>query len=81
MVNPRTRGEDLEAVASSRLRGGGSAIYHQAIAGKGHWHVARWLLSALSHLSSRPLSRPCSFGSARGQVSRLFVMMALLRRG
>jgi sulfoxide reductase heme-binding subunit YedZ len=22
-------------------------IYHQAIAGKGHWHVARWLLLAL----------------------------------
>ena len=25
-------------------------IYHQAIAGKGHWHIARWLLFALATL-------------------------------
>ena len=27
-------------------------IYHQAIAGKGHWHVARWLLFALAALQT-----------------------------
>ena len=32
-------------------------IYHQAIAGKGHWHVARWLLFALAALQTARLAK------------------------
>jgi sulfoxide reductase heme-binding subunit YedZ len=32
-------------------------IYHQAIAGKGHWHVARWLLFALAALQMARLAK------------------------
>jgi DMSO/TMAO reductase YedYZ heme-binding membrane subunit len=39
-------------------------IYHQAIAGKGHWHIARWLLFSLLML----------------QIARLFVAFARKRK-
>jgi methionine sulfoxide reductase heme-binding subunit len=32
-------------------------IYHQAIAGKGHWHIARWLLFALVALQLARLGK------------------------
>jgi methionine sulfoxide reductase heme-binding subunit len=32
-------------------------IYHQAIAGKGHWHIARWLLFALLALEAARVAR------------------------
>ncbi len=32
-------------------------IYHQAIAGKGHWHIARWLLVALAFLQTARLTK------------------------
>jgi sulfoxide reductase heme-binding subunit YedZ len=32
-------------------------IYHQAIAGKGHWHVARWLLLALLALQTARITK------------------------
>jgi sulfoxide reductase heme-binding subunit YedZ len=32
-------------------------IYHQAIAGKGHWHIARWLLVALVTLQLARLGK------------------------
>jgi sulfoxide reductase heme-binding subunit YedZ len=32
-------------------------IYHQAIAGKGHWHVARWLLFALALLQTARVTK------------------------
>jgi sulfoxide reductase heme-binding subunit YedZ len=41
-------------------------IYHQAIAGKGHWHIARWLLFPLASLQ---IARVCktAFAPARKQ--------------
>jgi sulfoxide reductase heme-binding subunit YedZ len=32
-------------------------IYHQAIAGKGHWHIARWLLLALALLQTARVTK------------------------
>jgi methionine sulfoxide reductase heme-binding subunit len=32
-------------------------IYHQAIAGKGHWHIARWLLLSLVALQTARVTR------------------------
>src|SRR5205814_5445381 len=32
-------------------------IYHQAIAGKGHWHIARWLLFPLAALQAGRLTK------------------------
>ena len=32
-------------------------IYHQAIAGKGHWHIARWLLFSLLALQTARLTK------------------------
>jgi sulfoxide reductase heme-binding subunit YedZ len=32
-------------------------IYHQAIAGKGHWHIARWLLFPLAALQAARLTK------------------------
>jgi sulfoxide reductase heme-binding subunit YedZ len=32
-------------------------IYHQAIAGKGHWHIARWLLFILAALQLARMSK------------------------
>jgi methionine sulfoxide reductase heme-binding subunit len=32
-------------------------IYHQAIAGKGHWHIARWLLFLLAALQLARMSK------------------------
>ena len=32
-------------------------IYHQAIAGKGHWHIARWLLVSLVALQSARVTK------------------------
>lgn len=32
-------------------------IYHQAIAGKGHWHIARWLLFALALLQTARVTK------------------------
>ena len=37
--------QDLETYLAAAL-----LIYHQAIAGKGHWQIARWLLVALASL-------------------------------
>jgi len=33
-------------------------IYHQAIAGKGHWQIARWLLFALASLQTAGVTKP-----------------------
>jgi sulfoxide reductase heme-binding subunit YedZ len=33
-------------------------IYHQSIAGKGHWHIARWLLFLLATLQIARLAKP-----------------------
>ena len=33
-------------------------IYHQAIAGKGHWQIARWLLFALASLQTARVTKP-----------------------
>lgn len=32
-------------------------IYHQAIAGKGHWHIARWLLFSLATLQAARVAK------------------------
>ncbi len=32
-------------------------IYHQAIAGKGHWHIARWLLLSLVALQTARVTK------------------------
>ena len=32
-------------------------IYHQAIAGKGHWHIARWLLLSLAALQTARVTK------------------------
>jgi methionine sulfoxide reductase heme-binding subunit len=32
-------------------------IYHQAIAGKGHWHIARWLLFSLAALQAARVTK------------------------
>jgi methionine sulfoxide reductase heme-binding subunit len=32
-------------------------IYHQAIAGKGHWHIARWLLLSIMALQTARLTK------------------------
>jgi sulfoxide reductase heme-binding subunit YedZ len=32
-------------------------IYHQAIAGKGHWHIARWLLLSLALLQTARVTK------------------------
>ena len=36
-------------------------IYHQAIAGKGHWHIARWLLFPLAALQARACHEDACF--------------------
>ena len=40
-------------------------IYHQAIAGKGHWHVARWLLFPLAALQIARLTKTLLVRSTR----------------
>jgi len=40
-------------------------IYHQSIAGKGHWHIARWLLFALLTLQVARLTKMLLTRSAR----------------
>jgi sulfoxide reductase heme-binding subunit YedZ len=41
-------------------------IYHQSIAGKGHWHIARWLLFPLLTLQFARLAKILLTRSARG---------------
>src|SRR5713226_6554113 len=43
-------------------------IYHQAIAGKGHWHIARWLLLSLVALQAARMTK--QLVSRRAQISR-----------
>jgi RNA polymerase sigma-70 factor (ECF subfamily) len=54
------------AVLSPRLRAGPGLndslavalrIYHQAIAGKGHWHIARWLFRSLLALQTARIAK------------------------
>jgi methionine sulfoxide reductase heme-binding subunit len=40
-------------------------IYHQSIAGKGHWHIARWLLFTLASLQIARLTKILLTRSAR----------------
>jgi sulfoxide reductase heme-binding subunit YedZ len=40
-------------------------IYHQSIAGKGHWHIARWLLFPLLALQAARLTKMLLTRSAR----------------
>jgi sulfoxide reductase heme-binding subunit YedZ len=40
-------------------------IYHQSIAGKGHWHVARWLLFPLATLQIARVTKTLLMRSAR----------------
>ena len=35
-------------------------IYHQAIAGKGHWYIARWLFFTLAHAGTGPSGKDLS---------------------
>ncbi len=44
---------------------GALLIYHQAIAGKGHWHIARWLLFSLLGLQSARVTKLLLIRSAR----------------
>jgi sulfoxide reductase heme-binding subunit YedZ len=44
---------------------GALLIYHQAIAGKGHWHIARWLLFSLAALQLARVSKTLLMKSAR----------------
>jgi sulfoxide reductase heme-binding subunit YedZ len=41
-------------------------IYHQSIAGKGHWHIARWLLFLLLTLQTARVTKTLRTRSARG---------------
>jgi sulfoxide reductase heme-binding subunit YedZ len=43
-------------------------IYHQAIAGKGHWHIARWLLFSLLLLQAARVTKMLWIGSRRSTV-------------
>jgi sulfoxide reductase heme-binding subunit YedZ len=43
-------------------------IYHQAIAGKGHWHIARWLLFSLLLLQAARVTKMLWMGSRRSTV-------------
>ena len=43
-------------------------IYHQAIAGKGHWHIARWLLLSLLALQTVRITK--QLVSRRARISR-----------
>ena len=43
-------------------------IYHQTIAGKGHWHIARWLLLSLVALQAARMTK--QLVSRRAQISR-----------
>jgi hypothetical protein len=36
---------------------GAPLIYHQAIAGKGHWHIARWLFLSLLALQTARVAK------------------------
>jgi len=47
----------------------GLLIYHQAIAGKGHWAIARWLLFSLAALQGARLAKTLS-QKKRGDVPR-----------
>jgi len=44
-------------------------IYHQAIAGKGHWHIARWLLFPLAALQAGRLTKTLLRKPARSPVT------------
>jgi sulfoxide reductase heme-binding subunit YedZ len=44
-------------------------IYHQAIAGKGHWHIARWLLFPLAALQTARVTKTLLRRPARIQVA------------
>jgi sulfoxide reductase heme-binding subunit YedZ len=43
-------------------------IYHQATAGKGHWHIARWLLFSLLLLQAARVTKMPWMGSRRSTV-------------
>lgn len=44
-------------------------IYHQAIAGKGHWHIARWLLFSLAALQAARVTKTLLRRPARISVA------------
>ena len=44
-------------------------IYHQAIAGKGHWHIARWLLLSLLALQTARVTK--KLVTSRGRTIRM----------
>jgi methionine sulfoxide reductase heme-binding subunit len=44
-------------------------IYHQAIAGKGHWHIARWLLLLLLALQTARVTK--QLATNRGRTIRM----------
>jgi sulfoxide reductase heme-binding subunit YedZ len=44
-------------------------IYHQAIAGKGHWHIARWLLFTLLALQTARVTRTLMMKTSGGRSS------------
>jgi methionine sulfoxide reductase heme-binding subunit len=44
-------------------------VYHQSIAGKGHWHIARWLLFPLLALQAARLTKTLLTRSARSTRS------------
>src|SRR2546429_772670 len=51
-------------------------IYHQAIAGKGHWHIARWLLFPLAALqvarvTKTLLRKPARISASNQKVSHV----------
>ena len=44
-------------------------VYHQSVAGKGHWHIARWLLFPLLALQAARLTKTLLTRSARSTRS------------
>jgi sulfoxide reductase heme-binding subunit YedZ len=46
-------------------------LYHQAVAGKGHWHIARWLLFPLAALQIARITKTLlmKFGRPRRTMS------------
>ena len=53
-------------------------IYHQAIAGKGHWHIARWLLLSLVALQTARVTRQLM--TRRTRASRAWAQQIFRRR-
>ncbi|HEY0790482.1 MAG TPA: ferric reductase-like transmembrane domain-containing protein [Chthoniobacterales bacterium] len=53
-------------------------IYHQSIAGKGHWYIARWLFFALVGLELARLTKKHLFNKAKGAPATAVAMKGSL---